>query len=184
MICEYCGKDVPEGAGGCPACNEGAEQSGGGAARSAMKVVTVTVGLVAMTFVGVLAAIVVPKFIHSNDRAAFDSCLAALNSVKTGVQLHLSDTDSLEGIGNAADEVCNQIIPGHKSAESCAGMVKKKIDAACAPDSFNIVFPGEYEYEISAKVKDSRSCAICVSEIGSSPSESGLCNSAEPVCGH
>jgi len=184
MLCEHCGKEIPEGVGGCPSCAETSEQQGGSVAKSAVIIVAVTIGLVAMLVVGILAAIVVPNFIHSRDRAAFNSCLAALNSVKTGIQLHFSDNDNLDGIGNVADEVCNEIIPGHKTPDSCKGMVKKKIDAACAPDTFNIVFPGEFEYEVSAKVKDSRRCAICVSEIGPSPRESSLCSSAEPVCSH
>lgn len=103
-FCVHCGKEVPEGATYCPACGRAAA-SGAAASSGKSTAVWVAVGagclLVGVAFLGIVAAIVVPNFLDSVQKAKQKRTMASMRELATAIQAYWTD----EGEVPPADSV-------------------------------------------------------------------------------
>ena len=111
-------------------------------------------------------------FHRARHRTPFTACLSELMTISTGMQTHISETGSLNGVGSE-DDICHHLIPGAESPKDCVGEVKERINNVCVSGTLKVRVLDNERYEIKAKAKDENNTTICVTEAGIAPEEYG-----------
>ena len=198
MFCRSCGAEIPDAAGFCPGCGA---PTGAGAVQPIMQpqattkssstaviaIVLVVVGVGMFIVIGILAAIAIPNFMYAKSKSQYSVCLESLSNVGKGLQSYMAENETLNGIDQSAEAACNHIIPGHDTAKTCYGMVKKRVEQSCEVGTFSVTHTTNFTYEVTAKAMDKTHCPICVTEVGYTPTTYSECRTATtntPVCKH
>ena len=139
--------------------------------------------MIVVAIIGILAAIAVPNYLYSKNKASYTACLESLMSVSKGVQGYISEYNDLDNLGPIADEACHLIIPGMDNSSGCAGMVKQRVNGTCVKDSFQVTHGLQNTYEITAISPEPRQCQICITEVAYTPRTYDGCDPPQP-CQH
>ena len=128
--------------------------------------------MIVIAIIGILAAVAIPNFLRAKNKSSFTARVEQLSNVKSGFESFMTEEDSLSGLTTAnGDDVCNHILAGFDAAADCAGIVQQRVDAVCTPATFDATSPDGFQYEIKANAAEKTECAICVTELTTTPDE-------------
>lgn len=127
-----------------------------------------------------------PDFKRARAKSNFTACAMQLRNISSGMEYHISETGTLNGIKDE-DDICHHVIPGYHNPKNCAGMIRKKTDEICQTGSLDVRALDASRYEIRAKASDKTQCNICVTESEMRPAEydpTGACRKFTCVHGN
>lgn len=134
---------------------------------------------VALAVIGIIAAIAIPNFLRARSRSQYTACYEQLQHVKTGVESYISESGSAQNLNDGADEACDHILPGYKSPQECAGMVRTRVATSCSMD-FSVKAVSPTQYEISGHARDRTTCGIMITESAALPKSYNDCTAEIP----
>ncbi|MEW5946422.1 MAG: prepilin-type N-terminal cleavage/methylation domain-containing protein [bacterium] len=135
--------------------------------------------MIVVAIIGLLAAILIPNFIRARDRAQFNSCVGALSSIKTGIEVMRTEmnilTDVKCGAANLPGCLAEEIIGKGALATNLDSRIDQTCDAPAGGGAawtsaagIKVVAAGQYEVTgYSQGITEN--CLICVSEVSVTP---------------
>jgi hypothetical protein len=125
----------------------------------------------------ITAAIAIPNFMLSKNKAHFANCMSELTNVRTAEEMYISDnsvyTDDM-------GKLTMYILPGctDPKGADCKGKMKEKLDGSCLPGSVTIeIIDNGLDYLITGTANDRRKCRIEVSPTETKPLSYSECRS-------
>lgn len=129
--------------------------------REASRGFTMIELLIVVAIIAILAAVALPNFMRSRDRAKVAACLDQLSNLRTATEDFMVEHGSLADLAQWQD-LCVHIYSGVTDPADCNATIEDKINIVCADGSFAWFQSDDFYYEITANAKDEGACFICL----------------------
>ena len=151
-------------------------------------IVIFVLGIGAVPFVAIMAAIAVPNFLRAKDTATFTRCVESLSGVKVAEELFITDNGTYTTDKNllAINMIAGCTDPTGK-APNCNGVVDSRVKNNCDKTADWEITPGRNgkldSYYLKATSGDRYKCKICVGPEGYLPTNYHICSfKSEQTC--